>query len=95
MRPRRINFGLGLRWTHGGRMALDLAVVLLFGLAAPSTASALQFDSFSLSAFVESTAITGVRPVATFTATAPDFSLQWRRLREIRDRPTTDRPSAV
>jgi hypothetical protein len=48
-------------------MTMYLSVLLLLGLAGPGPANALQFDSFSLSAFV--TAF----PVATFTATAQDF----------------------
>ena len=64
------------RLRHRRRVAMHVAVLLVFGLAVPGAAHALQFDSFSLSAFVESTAISGGRPSATFTATAQDFSLQ-------------------
>jgi len=85
MRPRWISFtrtrpGRGLmtwRRRHGGRMALGPTVLLLFSLAAPGTADALQFDTYSLSAFIESEPPGSTRAGASFTATAQDFSLSF------------------
>jgi len=52
---------------------MPVAVLLFFGLAVPGTANALQFDSFSLSAFIGTD---GPHPGVLFTATAQDFRFQ-------------------
>ncbi len=77
MPPRR-TFGLGLRRTLSGRMTTYLSLLLLLGLWAPAPAAALQFDSFSVSAFIEPPSTTGF-PVTgvSITATAPGFSLTY------------------
>jgi len=61
----------------GGRMTLYLSVLLLLGLAGPGPgpASALQFDSFSVSAFIEPPFDGNPFPSTQVTATAPDFRL--------------------
>jgi hypothetical protein len=65
-----------LRHRHGGRLTMAVSILLFFGLAAPRTTNALQFDTYSLSAFVVSPQVTGGSfPGARFTATAQDFSL--------------------
>jgi len=62
----------------GGRLMAYLSVLLALGLAGPGRATALQFDSFSVSAFIEPPSTTGF-PVTgvSITATAPGFSLTY------------------
>ena len=67
MRTQRTIFARTRHGRHGGPLTAYLSLLLL-GLGIPTPATALQFDSYSLSAFVESRS-------TTFTATAQDFSL--------------------
>ena len=46
-------------WRHGGRVTDYLSVLLALGLVGPGSASTLQFDSFSVSAFIEPPSTTG------------------------------------
>jgi hypothetical protein len=62
-------------WRRGGRITTYLSLLLLLGLGIPAPATALQFDSYSLSAFVEPIPGT-TRASASFTATAQDFHLR-------------------
>ena len=52
-------------WRHGGRMITYIPVLLLLDLGGPSTATALQFDTYSVSAFIEPPSTTGFPQTAT------------------------------
>lgn len=54
-------------------MTTYLAVLLLLGLIGPGTATALDFDSYSMSAFIQPPFTNGGS--ASLTATTPDFRL--------------------
>jgi hypothetical protein len=62
-------------WRHGGAMTTYLLFLLLLDFSGPGTASALQFDTFSVSGFIQPRPFSTIGGSAIVTATAPDFRL--------------------
>jgi hypothetical protein len=62
-------------WRHVGKMTTYLPVLLLLDLGVPGPASALQFDTYSVSGFIAPGPFSGLGGTASVTGTAPDFRL--------------------